>query len=615
MYHWQFCIDDEVCFGRTWKEFQTLLDNLTDRMNLDDKHRLVIFSHNLNFEWQFFRRFVRFKEGFFKDERVPLKIVLEGGIEFRDSYALSNMTLAKFCENEPGVIHYKLSGDDFDYLKLRLPSTVMSEYEISYCYNDVRGLCECIRSRMNEDTLAHMPMTSTGYVRRDARIAMKKNPNNRRLFEANALTPNLYIMCREAFRGGDTHANIRHADQLLHDVDSYDIQSSYPACMMINKFPVAPFFKITPATFFNRDLSDYALLIQCRFTDIKYVDTCGMPYIPLAKCSAITADKVIDNGRVLFASALEMILTDIDLDIILSEYDFNDFYIKEVYAARYGYLSDEYKSVIMKYYRGKTELRGIPERIYEYGKEKNKLNGCYGMMVQQIDHDITIYNGHDYETTECNLEEMIKKYYKGKNNFLSYQQGLFVTCHARKRLKDMQRIIGRDCVYCDTDSIKCINDHHEDFEKKNQELIKEAEGAGAYAIDKDGVVQYMGIWTHETKKQKYDDFKTLGSKKYVVRMGEDYISTIAGVNKKAGSRFFKEWGIDVFENGTRIKDSGHLSAFYNDDEIHTITINGEEIETASNVALVDNTYTLGVTDEYFDLLEKALDNVDDMYYI
>ena len=615
MYHWQFCIDDEVCFGRTWREFQTLLNNLTDRMNLDDKHRLVIFSHNLNFEWQFFRRFVHFKEGFFKDERVPLKIVLDGGIEFRDSYALSNMTLAKFCENEPGVIHYKLSGDDFDYLKLRLPSTIMSDYELSYCYNDVRGLCECIRSRMNEDALAHMPMTSTGYVRRDARIAMKKNPNNRRLFESNALTPHLYTMCREAFRGGDTHANIRHADQLLHEVDSYDIQSSFPACMMINRFPVAPFFKITPATFFNRDLSDYALLIQCRFTDIKYVGTCGMPYIPLSKCKAITPDKVIDNGRVLFGSALEMIITDVDLDITLEDYVFNDFYIKEVYAARYGYLSDEYKSVIMKYYRSKTELKGVENKVYEYNKEKNKLNGCYGMMVQQIDHSTTIYNGHDYETTDCNLEETIKKYYKGKNNFLSYQQGLFVTCHARKRLKDMQRVIGKDCVYCDTDSIKCINDHHEDFEKKNQELIKEAEAAGAYAVDKNGVVQYMGIWDHETKKHKYDDFKTLGAKKYVVRIGEDYVSTIAGVNKKVGSRFFKDWGIDAFENGTRIKDSGHLSAFYNDDEIHTITINGEEIETASNVALVDNTYTLGVTDEYFDLLEKALDNVDDMYYI
>ena len=42
---------------------------------------------------------------------------------------------------------------------------------------------------------------------------------------------------------------------------------------------------------------------------------------------------------------------------------------------------------------------------------------------------------------------------------------------------------------------------------------------------------------------------------------------------------------------------------------------GAEIETASNVALVDNTYTIGVTNEYLDLLEKALDMKEPLEYI
>lgn len=616
MYHWQFCINGEVCFGRTWCEFQDLLDALSSRMNLDDKHRLVIWCHNLNFEFQFFRRFVHVIDGFYKEDRVPLKVVIAGGIEFRDSYALSNMTLAKFCENEPGVIHYKLSGDEYDYNKIRTPKTLMADYELAYCYNDVAGLVECIRSRMREDTLAGMPMTSTGYVRRDARNAMLKNKKNRQIFTAAALTPELYQSCRDAFRGGDTHANIRMVDQVLHDVDSYDIQSSYPACMMIDRFPMSAFFKIKLSTFFNHDLTEYAQLIHIRFKNIKYNGICGIPYIPFAKCKAIIKkDSIIDNGRVLFSPMLEMIITDIDFQIILNEYVFDDFYIKEVYASRYGYLSDEYKNVIMTYYRGKTELKGVDGREYEYMKSKNRLNSLYGMMCQRIDHNKTTYDGYDYKTDDCVLSEAIEKYYKGRNNFLSYQHGVWVTAHARRRLRDMLNVIGRDVVYCDTDSIKCINGHQEDFKKKNEELEKEAAAAGAYATDRDGVIRYMGVWDHETKKHKYDEFKTLGAKKYVYREGENYVSTIAGVNKKAGSRFFKEWGIDVFENGTRIKDSGHLTAFYNDDDIHIITVDGVDIETGSNVALVDNTYTLGVTDGYFDLLEKALANADNMYYI
>lgn len=615
MYHWQFCINDEVCFGRTWKEFQELLDNLIRRMDLDNNRRLVIWCHNLNFEFQFFRRFVKVVDGFFKEDRVPLKVVVDGGIEFRDSYILSNMNLNKFCQNEPDIIHYKLSGDDYDYSKIRTPETPMSDYELQYCYNDVRGLVECIASRMKDDTLAGMPMTSTGYVRRDARIEVKKNYKNRILFTNAALTPDLYRMCRQAFRGGDTHANIRMADQILTDVDSYDIQSSYPACMMINRFPISPFFKIKTDTFFNRDTSEYALLIHIRLTDIKYIGACGIPYIALSKCTGITFDRVIDNGRVLYAGIVEMIITDIDLDIIKSEYNFSDLYINTVYASRYGELSAEYKSVIMKYFEGKTALKGDNDKLYEYMKSKNRLNALYGMMCQKIDHDTTTYDGHDFKTTSSVLDDQIRKYYRSYNSFLSYQHGVWVTCWARKRLRDMLQIVGRDTVYCDTDSIKCINGHEADFEIKNCELEKEALKAGAYAADQDGVIHYMGTWEHETKKEKYTEFKTLGAKKYVYKQGDHVVSTIAGVKKTTGSEFFKKRGLKAFKNGTRIKDSGHLTAFYNDDEIHTIEVDGCRIETASNVALVDNTYTLGVTAEYLDLLEKALTNIEEIYYI
>lgn len=615
MYHWQFCINKEVCFGRTWKEFQDLLDNLTRRMDLDNNRRIVIWCHNLNFEFQFFRRFVKVVDGFYKKDRVPLKVVVDGGIEFRDSYILSNMNLQKFCKNEPGVIHYKLSGDDYDYKKIRTPSTPLTEYEKAYCYNDVRGLCECIASRMKDDTLAGMPMTSTGYVRRDARIAVKKNQKNRAIFSAAALTPDLYRMCRQAFRGGDTHANLRMSDQILTNVDSYDIQSSYPACMMINRFPISPFFRIKTSTFFNRNTSEYALLIQIRLTNLKYIGACGIPYIALAKCTAITSDRVIDNGRVLYAGIAEMVITDIDLNIIKNEYLFDDLYVKEVYASRYGMLSDEYKRVIMQYFEGKTALKGVAGSEYEYMKSKNKLNALYGMMCQRIDHENVVYDGHDFIPKPVTLEEQISKYYKSYNSFLSYQHGVWVTCHARRRLREMLNIIGKDVAYCDTDSIKCINGHAADFEKKNKQLEKEAYVAGAYAVDPDGVIRYMGTWEHETAKEKYSQFKTLGSKKYVYRQGDHVISTIAGVKKTTGSSFFLKHGLEAFKNGTRIKESGHLTAFYNDDEIHEIEIDGEKIVTASNVALIDNTYTIGVTDEYLDLLQKALANQQEIYYI
>ena len=614
MYHWQFCINDEVCFGRTWSEFRTLLDNLITRMDLDNNRRLVIWCHQLRFEFQHFKRFVKVIDGFYKEGNLPLKVVIDGGIEFRDSYILSNMKLEKFCENERDVLHYKLSGDDYDYDKIRTPETILTEYEKSYCYNDVRGLVECIRSKMQEDTLAGMPMTSTGYVRRDARVAVKKNPKNRAIFTASALDADMYQRCRQAFRGGNTHANVRMANQLLTDVSSYDIQSSYPACMMINKFPISPFFKIKTSTFFNRDTSEYALLIQVRFKNLKYKGKCGIPYIPLAKCVAITSDRVNDNGRILYAGIAEMIITDIDLDIIKREYIFDDMYVNEVYAARYGMLSDEYKSVIMDYFTQKTALKHVTGKEYEYNRAKNKLNSLYGMMVQRVDHESVSYDGHDFISDTKPLEEQIAKYYKSYNSFLSYQHGVWVTCHARARLQTMLEIVGKDVCYCDTDSIKCLGDHKADFDRMNETLIEEAKNAGAYAADADGVIQYMGTWEYEGK---YDQFKTLGAKSYVYKKGDEIVSTISGIDKKAGAKFFDKYGLDMYKFGTTIKDSGHLVAYYNDDDIHEIEIDGVKIETASNVAIVNDTYTIGkgVSSEYLDLIEKALDNIEDIYYI
>lgn len=615
MYHWQFCLDDQVVFGRTWKEFQELLKALEERMNLSINHRLVVYVHNLPFEWAFMNRFIEYDSGFFKDERKPLKIVCKGGIEFRCSLALSNMSLAKFCENEIDVIHYKLSGDDYDYAKIRTPATTLTEYEEGYCYNDVRGLCECIRSRMKEDTLASIPMTSTGYVRRDLRRSCKQNKRFRARFKDNALDTKLYTFCREAFRGGDTHANLLHTDQLIKDVDSFDESSAYPAAMLMDRYPMSAFSKITIKTFQNKELmKDYALLIHVRFIGVRYTGKCGIPYIAIAKCMSFSKEKVIDNGRVLYADFLEAVLTDIDYNIIISEYDIKEVYVNEVYASRYGMLPEEIRSVVMDYYKAKTLLKGDDSKEYEYAKSKNKLNSTYGCMVMKIDQVLTEYDSvkHEYYNEPYNLEELLTKFYKSRNSFLSYQHGVWITANARRRLRYMLDQVGEDVVYCDTDSIKCIGDHRELFNKRNSEIIEECEKYGAYAFTKDGKKKYLGVWEYEGRAEL---FKTLGAKKYVYKKDDHITSTIAGVNKKTGRRFFEENGISAFKIGTVIPDSGHLVAYYNDDNIHTIRVKGCKIETASNVALIDDTYTIGVTEEYLGLLSNYVDKKSDFSYI
>jgi hypothetical protein len=611
MYQWQFCIDDKVIFGRRWEEFIELLQYISDCMNLSDTRRLVVWVHNLPFEFLHMYRFLRINDGFYKEAFKPLNIVTSYGIEFRCSYALSNMSLIKFCQNSRGCIHYKLE-DKYDYSKIRTADTPLTEEEQAYCYNDVRGLCECIADRLRSDTLATIPLTSTGYVRRDARNKMRKNKKNRQLFVDSALDEKLYLLMRDAFRGGDTHANYLFANETIRGpVYSYDITSSYPASMMIDDYPIGAFFPIDRETFndiLTRRRNKYCFVCRLALKNPRYVGTCGVPYIPVSKCTKRSKNRVEDNGRILSAELIEIACTDIDYDIILSEYEYDDIYVYDTYAAMKGKLPAEFRECVMEYYRLKTELKDVDGKEYEYARAKERLNALYGMMVMRIDQSVISFDGHDFHEEEKPIGERLEKYYKSRNSFLAYQWGVWVTANSRKRLRDMLRIIGRDVVYCDTDSIKYVGNHRVDFARKNNELRRQAIAAGAYADNKDGKRFYLGLWDNETKPgHEYQEFRTLGAKKYVVQQNGKYKSTIAGVNKKVGAAFFNRHGIEAFRIGQVIENSGHLVAYYNRDEIHTVTVDGCTMTTAANVALVDDTYTIGVTGEYMDLLQKALE--------
>lgn len=616
MYHWQMCLGFRVIFGRTWEEFQKCLKAIEKNMHLSKKMRLVIYVHNLAFEFQHMRRFINVTDSFCKSERAPLYVVHNGCIEFRCSAALSNMNLSMFCKNE-GATFYKLT-DTYDYSKIRTADTELTEEEKGYCYNDVRGLCECIQSLMRFDTLATIPLTSTGYVRRDARISMKKNKKNRRMFKDSALSADEYLSMRAAFRGGDTHANARYANQVIKNVTSFDIASSYPACMMMNKFPVTKFIKIADDTFeeFMERREEFCFLLHVAFEGVRFIGLHGIPYIPLSKCKHISKDKLLDNGRVREAEALTMWVTDIDLDIILEEYQIEEVRIGEKYASFAGDLPDEYKDVIMDYYEKKTLLKGSTsaDDVYNYNKSKNRLNALFGMLCQRLDQQMTTYTGAGdtgYETTEEQLEDILVKHYKRHSSFLPYQWGVWVTAHARKRLHDLYNIVGHDLIYGDTDSGKIINieRHRKDIDELNKRLQAEAEAAGAFADDRKGKRHYMGVWEYDGT---YDEMKTLGAKKYVVNIEGKCYSTIAGVSKKAGQEFFNVHGIDAFRVGATIENSGHLVAYYNDDDIHEIEVDGCRMQTASNLALIDDTYTIGVTDDYAYLLERFLQGITDL---
>ena len=209
MYIWQFQIDLRyTVIGRTWQEFRDFTAKLIDWL---DGRTLVIYDHNLSYEFQYLRSLYSFHADGSKDDNVfaterrkILKCVMWDCLEFRCSYFLTNMSLGTFLK-KMNVEHQKQDGETFGYKKVRYPWTKIdwNGLEGDYVCNDVIGLVEAIKAQMTRDgdTLYTIPLTSTGYPRRDMKLAMKQF-NHRRL---EAMQPSLevYQLLREAFRGGN----------------------------------------------------------------------------------------------------------------------------------------------------------------------------------------------------------------------------------------------------------------------------------------------------------------------------------------------------------------------------------------------------------------------------
>ena len=398
MYQWQFCMKDTVCFGRTWNEFLSFCEKLHLYLQTSDKKRAVVYVHNLSYEFQFMKDFIEFSEIFARDAHKVMKCFsYRYGIEFRCSYFLSNMSLAKFCENSEGVTHYKLV-DTYDYKKLRTPTTPLTDVEQGYCYNDVRGLCECICALRKEDNLAEIPLTSTGYVRREFRRAMQADsayyPD---VFRDLVLTLPQYQLCKDAFRGGNTHANRVNAGHTITAKNgesavvmaSMDISSSYPAQIAMGYYPMSALREVVLSSLVQvyNLCNTRCVIMRVQFSNLRIKENIPVPYIPLSKCQKHGKDCIIDNGRVLSIDCCEIAITEIDLAIIRNQYAYDFFTVSECYVAARGKLPDSMRETMMSFFTAKSQLKGNLDKIYEYMKSENKLNSTFGMCVTDLLQD------------------------------------------------------------------------------------------------------------------------------------------------------------------------------------------------------------------------------------
>lgn len=381
------------------------------------------------------------------------------------------------------------------------------------------------------------------------------------------------------------------------------------------------FRKIKESSIKNYDPEHYAFLYDIEFFDIE--SNLFNNFISYSKCREVIGAGV-DNGRVCCAKHLRITCTDVDLELIKKAYSFSSMKIKEVRVAYKDYLPSYMVEFILHCYERKTALKNVSGQEEIYGKYKAMTNCIYGACCTDLVKSSVVFDSERLwvcppltdEIKQEKLDEM-----KKTKQLFCYSWGCWVTAIARKNL--FERIIecnvtrngikyslDSDVVYYDTDSLKMNNFeiYKPYFEKYNKSCLdKMKECAKHHKIDfdmyqpkdKNGIRHPLGVY--DFNDGDYEEFCTLGSKRYVYRDSEDHKLhiSISGVNKKEGVKllkddirnFTKDTFFDYDYAGKMIHYylEGHEPVTFTDVDGNTYTDNWQY-----GVILQPTTYSLGI---------------------
>ena len=628
MYIWQFAIEDKVFYGRTWNQYQEFMEMLQEYLHLGEPTELIVYVHNLSYEFQFMRKYFTWNKIFADKKREPI-YADTGTVMYKCSYRLSGYSLAKLAENLKNHTIKKMVGD-LDYRQVRHTETQLTEEELGYCANDVLIVTAYITEQIEEcGDITKIPLTSTGFVRRFCRERTIESKDVRTRLNYKLIMKRLtlsgareYASLKDAFQGGFTHASHIHTEEINEEVSSYDFTSSYPAVMLAEQFPMGKAIQIKPSSQLDLDklCNEYCVVINIIMDNVKE----RFPfehYISSSHCKI--AEKVLkENGRVVNAGRIALTITNVDYELIKYTYDFDVYAIGECYCYPKGYLPKPFIESILHLYENKNLLKGVKGKEVEYLKSKGMLNSCYGMAVTDIIRNEFNYdNSNEWTMEKTDIESAIAKYNTDRKRFLFYPWGVWVTAYARRNLWSGIIECQRDYIYSDTDSVKILNkEKHVDYFKKYDENIKDKLYAMCdhYGIDRERVNpkgKMLGVWDYEGE---YTRFKTLGAKRYMTEKEGKVSFTVAGCNKKvAMPHLIEKYGDEIFD---AFKDNlfidgehtGKLTHAYIDDERYGSLVDWTgkraDYEQRSGIHLEPCSFTLNITADYLLYLAGASSN-------
>lgn len=636
IYQWAFRFCREFAYGRKPSELMEALKRIEEvnKLSPDGVH-CVIYIHNASYDLQYLADwFFRYYDtSTFKMLAVSNHhyITFEiGPWIIRCSYKLANRSLAKWGK-DLGIKDRKRSGL-IDYNVRRYQDTKLTKRDWVYMLYDCLALEECVleEMRLAHDNLNTIPLTSTGYVRRDTRRIAGKDKKNRDEFKRTALDRETYANCRAAFAGGLTHGNRFYAGKTVRGcIRHRDFRSDYPSQIRVSKrcprgkwllyykweegLPECTWKEV------DRLAAENVLLITAIVSDLRLRPGVTLPYAQESKFAlAAWADyeaDVVDNGRLIRTKGHTVItMLDVDWDILRRQYDMTTMIISV--RRSYADTFPEYlREVTDEYYKGKylyknkvKQLKAeeasdevIRDAEASLTKSKNRLNGIYGMTATDpvrlsFNMNPDTKEWSHQELTASVIEEGLKSFYGKRSSCLEYQHGIVVTAAARAELIEFVELIGYDnFLYADTDSIFYIStpEIEERIETRNKQKYDNAVAIGAF-IEVDG--KRITYDAFDLEDEDIVAFRFLHAKAYAYETADGELhTTIAGVAHRDAKGFTREQelgSIDELRDGKVFRRCGSTTVTYLEQPIQDLIIDGHEIEAASAAILLPTTKTI-----------------------
>lgn len=629
-YTFQACFGGKCVLLRYWEDFALLLDCLTDRWNTSNKKRLIVYVHNLSYEYYYLGQLMAAKWGepkaLYTKNNKPLYMQFSNGLEFRDSLKLFQKSLARATE---GVKHPKLAGD-LDYNVYRTPDTPLTQEEFEYCVNDVIGLYEAIERMKAERgyNAATIPMTQTAMVIDDINKAVRPDRRCVRAMSALWLNHDQVKIAYNAMAGGDTHGSRFKAGKTFYGCNSYDFKSAHPSQQLLQKFPCGAPWDLDPDTP-EEELSallrhDCGWIAKVMIYDFHIKPDCPNPTISLSKVDGVVEElEGLDNGRVLGGLGAMVYMDSNDYQRFREAYDYSGLVAVEGFGFRLAYLPKSFRRPIIEAFVIKESMKGSPDYMWS----KAKLNSIFGACAQKTVRDEYlaklrkdgIINDHyswlekldgvpesrqamhegitgeclymDAMTDEKTRETQAKKF--------PFLWGLWTSSLTRLCLWRLQKLVGWDrLIYWDTDSVKYIGDKVPAVEEYNDAVKAQCERMGCVVSKGDKNV-YIGVAEdeHPSIRYGYKSFRFLHAKCYADEgynpaTGEyELESTIAGVGKREGVAAL-QGNVDNLNTSLYIADAGGRMLEYHNAPIRERHDFERTTVTASFIRMLPRVYDM-----------------------